>query len=420
VPPVIKPPSEDCMNLTPEELAQNLLENKDKWWWPLWQNMPEFVQKKGAEPWKQLLVNFYSRSDFEEFARLLGQNLLRNTRSIDYPEREVTQLVTKRYSAGKQAINPKYPVYVISKGRWESRLTVKSLEEINVPYRVVIEPQEYEAYAAVMDPAKLLILPFSNLGQGSIPARNWVWEHSISEGAEWHWIMDDNIERFYRTNRNMKVPVSDGTILRLAEDFAERFENVAQAGLNYFYMYARKEVFPPITLNTRIYSCILLRNDLPFRWRGKYNEDTDLSLRVLKAGFCTILYNTFKCGKKTTLTMKGGNTDELYADDGRLQMAKSLEEQHPDVTKVVWKWGRWQHSVNYAPFAGNQLKPKPGLSISEGVNDWGMVLQDLIDGRWVTRNQDASAVAVREAMEKLARAQGQSGAPAEVGDALDD
>jgi hypothetical protein len=43
--------------------------------------------------------------------------------------------------------------------------------------------------AAVIDPKKILVLPFSNLGQGGIPARNWVWEHSISIGAKRHWIL---------------------------------------------------------------------------------------------------------------------------------------------------------------------------------------------------------------------------------------
>jgi hypothetical protein len=41
-------------------------------------------------------------------------------------------------------MNPRYPVYIISKGRWDSRLTSKALETINVPYRIVIEPQEYD------------------------------------------------------------------------------------------------------------------------------------------------------------------------------------------------------------------------------------------------------------------------------------
>ena len=41
-------------------------------------------------------------------------------------------------------MNPKYPIYILSKGRWESRLTVKTLEKKNVPFRVVVEPDEYK------------------------------------------------------------------------------------------------------------------------------------------------------------------------------------------------------------------------------------------------------------------------------------
>jgi hypothetical protein len=41
----------------------------------------------------------------------------------------------------------KYPIYIPSKGRWESRLTSKALEEIKVPYKIVVEPSEYENYS---------------------------------------------------------------------------------------------------------------------------------------------------------------------------------------------------------------------------------------------------------------------------------
>ena len=53
-------------------------------------------------------------------------------------------------------------------------MTSKVLEKIDIPYHIVIEPQEYEQYASVIDKEKIYILPFSNLGQGSILARNWV------------------------------------------------------------------------------------------------------------------------------------------------------------------------------------------------------------------------------------------------------
>jgi hypothetical protein len=279
-------------------------------------------------------------------------------------------------------MNPRYPVYVISKGRWKNPLTARHLERINVPYRIVIEPQEHGQYAAVIDPAKIIILPFSNLGQGSIPARNWVWEHSIAEGHGRHWILDDNIAGFFRFNNNLKVPVADGAIFGAAEDYTDRFANVPMSGLNYFKFVTRKSAaIPPFTLNTRIYSCILLSNHIPHRWRGRYNEDTDLSIRILKDGFCTILFNAFLADKTTTMRMKGGNTDELYKRndrfDGRLEMARSLQRQHPDVTKIVWKWGRWQHHVDYRPFAGNRLILRRGVEIEPGTNDYGMVLRQV-------------------------------------------
>lgn len=277
-------------------------------------------------------------------------------------------------------MNPKYPVYIISKGRWESRLTSKALEQRGITYRIVVEPQERAQYAAVIDPAKILTLPFSNLGQGGIPARNWVWEHAISEGAARHWILDDNMPYFFRLSGGVKYHTTDGSTFRAIEDWSDRYENVAMAGMAYRHLTKAKTTPRPVLLNTRIYSCILIDNALPFRWRGRYNEDTDLSLRALKAGWCTAQFFAFPAEKVNTLTMKGGNTDQLYRQDatvdGRLAMARSLERQHPDVTKVVWKWGRWQHSVDYRPFKGNRLRLRPGVVIPEGVDNFGMVLVD--------------------------------------------
>ena len=276
------------------------------------------------------------------------------------------------------AMNPRYPIYIVSKGRADSRLTSKALELMNVPYRIVVEPQEYDDYASVINPDKILVLPFSNLEQGSIPARNWIWEHSINEGYERHWILDDNIEQFNRLNRNLQVKVTSGTIFKCAEDFVDRYENVALAGFQYDYFAKAKTLLPAFYTNTRIYSCTLIKNDINFRWRGKYNEDTDLSLRVLKDGLCTVLFYAFIQQKAQTMTMKGGNTDNVYVDeDNRLKFAESLVEQHPDVVKVVWRFNRWHHQVNYKPFKNNRLIKKPGMVIPDGVNNYGMKLIEI-------------------------------------------
>jgi hypothetical protein len=266
-------------------------------------------------------------------------------------------------------MNPRHPIYVISKGRYKNPLTVRALEKRNIPFHIVIEPQEFDNYARVIDPAKIKVLPFSNLGMGSIPARNWVFEDSLQRGAQFHWILDDNIRAFRILNNNVKYYTEDGASFKVIEDFVDRYTNIALAGMNYTYFVPRKDKKPPVTFNTRIYSIILINNSIPFRWRGRYNEDTDLSLRALKAGWCTVLFNSFLADKQTTMSMKGGNTDMLYQQndkmDGRYLMALSLQQQHPDVTKIVRKWGRWQHSVDYRPFEKNALKKKRNYQSSD-------------------------------------------------------
>jgi hypothetical protein len=77
--------------------------------------------------------------------------------------------------------------------------------------------------------------------------------------------------------------------------------------------------------------------------------------------------------------MKGGNTDQLYQQnekfDGRLAMAQSLVEQHPDICKVVRRFNRWQHLVDYSPFKKNKLIKKESLGVIKGKNEYGMKMR---------------------------------------------
>lgn len=270
------------------------------------------------------------------------------------------------------------------------------LEKMRVPYRIVIEPQEYDVYAAVIDPSQILVLPFSNLGQGSIPARNWIWDHALSEGHDRHWILDDNISGLSYFTRNQRHYFRTGTGFVAMEDFVDRYRNIALAGPQYdFFMPKRLPYRAPFEINTRIYSWILIDTALPYRWRGRYNEDTDLSLRALKDGWCTVLFFAFLQKKAATMSLPGGNTESLYllpdGTDGRLLMAQSLQQQHPDVTRIVRKRGRWQHQVDYRPFRANRLIKKPGLEIQAGPNEYGMVLRHAATASSLSQSEPAHA-----------------------------
>lgn len=61
------------------------------------------------------------------------------------------------------SMSPNYPIYIVSKGRWDTRQTSKALEKINVPYYIIVEQQEYDKYASVIDPSKILVLPIEYL-----------------------------------------------------------------------------------------------------------------------------------------------------------------------------------------------------------------------------------------------------------------
>lgn len=293
-------------------------------------------------------------------------------------------------------MNPLAPIFVVTKGRYQTQLTSRALDRMKVPHHLVVEENEVELYAprkyktatiVVLDPEyKRRYETCDDLGMskgvGPGAARNFAWDHAIDMGAEWHWVMDDNIDGFYRLNYNLKTPVADGTVLRVMEVWCQRYDNVLMAGPQYFMFAPTATVKTPVILNTRIYSCNLIRNDAPYRWRGRYNEDTDLSLRMLKDGWVTAQFYVFLQNKMRTQNMGGGNTAEFYKEEGTLPKSQMLVDLHPDVARLTWKFQRDHHEVDYSGFANNKPHLREGVEIPSGVDNFGMKLQRRINGRW--------------------------------------
>jgi hypothetical protein len=290
--------------------------------------------------------------------------------------------------------NPTNPVYIVSKGRSDTMITSKSLSRMKVPHYIVVEPQDEEPYDKALDKfnirdyVTLIVAPFSNHGDGPGRARNFAWDHSISIGADKHWVLDDNISDFYRLHQNYRIRVESGVIFKAAEDFVDRFENVPISGFQYRFFIAPNQSYPPYVKNTRIYSTLLIDNNCKHRWRGRYNEDTDICLRVLKDGDCTIQFNAFLQGKAATQTVKGGNTEEFYHKEGiekniwidgvnaegTRNKSEMLVRMHPDVARMVWRYKRWHHYVDYSPFKKNELRYKKDIMLPKSNDEYGMKL----------------------------------------------
>ncbi len=367
--------------------------------WDNWSKMPVYDPDDScSSAYLTLEVEFEEGADFSEFSKLIGQKVTDRSKSTWYPARIINRYLGKRYICDwykngkyKPENYPKYPIYIVSKSRWDIRLTSDSLIELGIKHFIVVEKSQYENYLSKVNPkwVDILILPQSYLDEydtcdslgstkskGPGAARNFAWDHSVSIGAKRHWVMDDNQDRFFRLNGDKRTPVLSGSIFRAMEDHTDRYENVMISGPNYRFFTVPSKGLPPFVMNSRIYSCLLIRNDIDYRWRGRYNEDTDLSLRVLKDGGCTIQYNAFSTGKVVTQAIPGGNTEAFYAKEGTLPKSQMIQDLHPDVAEIKWMNNRWHHWVNYAPFRSNRLIPNKNAWINPD-QEYGMSLEEI-------------------------------------------
>lgn len=350
-----------------------------------WYDMPYYESKKTIDFAK---IEIETKQGIDLLSIAFEQNITEKTRSIWYPKLEKSPHIQQRVVGGEYI--RRVPIYVVSKNRSDKCYTSKFLSQMEVKHYVVVEPQQVDEYKANLNNQYVKVLEldtsyqdnydtFDNLGRtksiGPGAARNFCWEHSISIGAKWHWVMDDNaVEGFHYMYKNKKIKMRTGSFFNAIEYFVNKFDNIAIAGLNYSMFCKASDKTPPYVLNTRIYSFLLIRNDIPYRWRGRYNEDTDLSLRVLKDGWCTIQFNAFLAGKATTQKVQGGNTEEFYKNEGTLSKSKMLEDMHPDVAKVVFKFHREHHFVDYSGFKQELRLKNKYKGLTNNFNQHGMVI----------------------------------------------
>jgi hypothetical protein len=387
----------DPDKLAPKQVKKEVdveSEIDEKYWKSQWQGMPEYTQNN-KNSYRSITMKFRNEEDYKDFSQKIGQEITDKTKSIWHPKLNVTKNLKLRWVQNEGRTNPRHPMYIVSKGRADTMITSRSFARMHIPHYIVIEPQDEKAYEEALDKfdirkyVTLLVAPFSNHGDGPGRARNWAWDHSISIGATSHWVFDDNISDFYRLHENERIRFESGVGFQVMEDFVDRYDNVYIAGPQYRFFIAPDQSYPAFVANTRIYSALLIRNDCKHRWRGRYNEDTDICLRVMKDGDVCLQFNAFLQGKCATQTVAGGNTAEFYHaentdneefketgynTEGTVNKSQMLVDMHPDVARLVWRYGRWHHWVDYSPFKVNKPKLKDGFVMPSEPNNYGMTL----------------------------------------------
>lgn len=264
-----------------------------------------------------------------------------------------------------------FPIYIPTRGRPQRQLTANALLQLGIRPYLVVEDAEADAYAAQNPDCNVVVWPQSYLDDyektpeldphpTTGAAHNYAWDHSRDNGFTHHWIMDDNIRYFLMRYKQRRMKVANPKALHFIELFMLKWRNLAGISLamSPFMSPGGKE----ICLNTRLYCATLYRNDLHeygIRWRRGLNDDTIVSLDILKTGYwCTAesrVVGIQKIGTSRKGRMSGGMTD-FYAQGGFIRKSAELVRLHPDCTETVIKFNRVHHRVNFSSFK-QQLIP---------------------------------------------------------------
>ena len=107
-------------------------------------------------------------------------------------------------------------------------------------------------------------------------------------GFEYHWLFDDNITNWTKWVNGKRRKWNDIDVaLKFVEilTIKHKIDILGFEEPNFVVKPPKK----PFKFNCHVYSAMLIKNKLPYRWRLKYNEDVDLCLQVLHNGGTTAI-----------------------------------------------------------------------------------------------------------------------------------
>lgn len=186
----------------------------------------------------------------------------------------------------------KFPIYIPSKGRPASCTTPGLLSGAGLEFRIVVEPEEAEAYAKLHGDRSVLVLPESNRGVNF--SRAWIKSESEKVGHEYHWQIDDDVRRFiHRTGNGRSWEIGADAALAIIENHVINYSNIGQIGMNQNSWPAGDRI---IRLNKMPVQCVLNKNGTKVNYDPKYALHGDLAftLGLLELGYCTVMIDTVR------------------------------------------------------------------------------------------------------------------------------
>ena len=218
-----------------------------------------------------------------------------------------------------------FPIYIPSKGRPKSP-TAKLIGDSAV---LVVENQEVEDYRKAFPNAPIIILPESD--QGIAYVRNFILTEARRSGAEWFWMIDDDITGFYEVIAKRCVRASGLKVLVGAEKVFSKRTNTAQASLEYQqYAWSSSRGY---SLNgyCDVAVCINTKRSLMANYDESVTlkEDRDFTIQLLSQG-----YETFRTARFAFSAPKNGTNE-----GGLKSVYSRLNAETNAVARMISKWG---------------------------------------------------------------------------------
>lgn len=253
-----------------------------------------------------------------------------------------------------------FPVFIPTRGRWDTIAVTKPLDAARINYTLVVEPQEEDAYRRRFPEAEMLVLAES--ARGPWFARQSILDYCRDNGLAWCWMLDDNIKGFLCGLK----PVSARAAMSYAESFVGQYANLAIVSLDY-QQYAFRQT-KPYSVNRRA-ACSMLISTAPgadYRADAEIKEDLDFQLQRLAAGMSTVLVHRFAMDKPAMGRGGKGGCHEYYKEGRQNLATRFIVGVWPGVTNAIAKGTGTDVKVDWRRFP-NTLRPigQPTPAIQE-------------------------------------------------------
>lgn len=218
-----------------------------------------------------------------------------------------------------------FNIYIPSKGRANRCFTAICLKANGIPFKIVVEPQDYEDYLKEYSKEELVTLDANNKGLSY--SRNFIKRYSLSKGEERHWQLDDDISYFVKRENDKNSKINPINIFNEIEEDTLKYKNVKVSGLRDVVFAWTQKV--DRSVNKLIASAFLVENDTTINWSDNMIEDIDYCIQVLERGYCTLIYNRLAYQKKPNNKDLGGQAGFNYE---RLNI--NLVNKYPNYFKL--------------------------------------------------------------------------------------